>query len=513
MKLFAEADILEIERQTMAERGMSKLDFIEAVGKDIADEISGHFDKSTPLVIFAGPDTCGAYALSAARRLYESGMKPYVFLFNIGGDRLSTECDICRTLYLKVSEEQIMTEITGLKFSMPELDNGMIVLDGLFGSEISGPLSRGYQMLVSYINDSGATIISIDSPSGLPGDPMSGLINSKIIHADCTLAVMLPRRSFFINENIELVGKWKTIGPTPSKATLKRTANTHFLIEKTNIAKRFKERRPDCSKQDFGSAIIFAGSYGMMGAAVLATKAACRSGCGKVSCHSPQCGYNILQITAPSALFDADYGEKHIKSIETKSNYTSVAIGPGMGTADETINALESFLKIASANHRPVILDADALNCIAIRPSMLDYLPMLSVITPHNGEFDRMFGPQPSSSARIAKALEVSIKYKIIIVLKGFYTTTIRPDGKIFYNSSGTPALATAGSGDVLTGLMAGLMAQGFKPEIASISAVFVHGMAGQLAEKEHGTYGVTAEDIADYIGKAIKEITNEKVY
>ena len=184
-----------------------------------------------------------------------------------------------------------------------------------------------------------------------------------------------------------------------------------------------------------------------------------------------------------------------------------MAIGPGIGTSDRTIGALESFLKIASANKRPVILDADALNCIAIRPSMLDYLPVLSIITPHAGEFDRIFGPQPSSSARLAKAIEISMSYKIIIVLKGYYTATVRPDGKVFYNSSGTPALATAGTGDVLTGLMVGLVAQGMKPDIASIAAVYIHGVAGRMAEKEHGSYGVCAEDVADNIGKAIKSI------
>lgn len=510
MKLFAEKEIQEIERQTMTEHGMSELDFIEAVGKDIADEICGSFDRETPIVIFAGPDKCGAYALTAARLLHQRGMRPYAFLFNIGGNKLSIECDICKTKYVNISEEQILTEITGIKFSMPELDSGMLVIDGLFGSDITGPLSRGYQMLVSNINESNARIISIDCPSGLPGDPMAGLINSKIIHADLTLAIMLPRLSFFINENIELVGKWKAIGPKPSKATIKRTPNTQFLIDGHNIAKRFKPRRPDSSKQDYGSAIIFAGSYGMMGAAVLSAKAACRSGCGKVTCHAPGCGYQILQSSVPSALFESDPDEKQIKSIELTHNYNSIAIGPGIGTSDATIKALEAFLKISSANHKPVILDADALNCMAIRPAMLDYLPMLSIITPHNGEFDRLFGAQPSSSARIAKALEMSIKYKIIIILKGYYTATIRPDGKIFYNSSGTPALATAGSGDVLTGLIAGLAAQGFKPEIAAIAAVYIHGVAGKISESVQGSYGVTAEDVTDNIGRAIKETMQE---
>lgn len=507
MKLFSQDDIYRIEQLTLAENGITKQEMIAAIGKDIADDITAEHDFRTPFVIFAGSEDCGAYALAAGIHLYAKGYFPYAFLFNIGGNRLTPECDHFRRRFIESSDEQILTEVTGMRFSMPELDSGMVVIDGLFGSNINGPLSRGYQILVGNINDSGAKVISIDSPSGLPGNPMSGLINSKIIHADRTLAVMLPRLSFFINENVELVGSWKTIGPKPSQATLRNTRNTHFLIEGQTIKKRLKARPYDSSKNDFGSAILFAGSYGMMGAAVLATRSASRSGCGKVTCHAPQCGYEIMQTSVPSALFQSDRGERSIETVELTHNYSAVAIGPGIGTSDRTIGALESFLKIASANKRPVILDADALNCIAIRPSMLDYLPVLSIITPHAGEFDRIFGPQPSSSARLAKAIEISMSYKIIIVLKGYYTATVRPDGKVFYNSSGTPALATAGTGDVLTGLMVGLVAQGMKPEIASIAAVYIHGVAGRMAEKEHGSYGVCAEDVADNIGKAIKSI------
>ncbi|MDE5567495.1 MAG: NAD(P)H-hydrate dehydratase [Muribaculaceae bacterium] len=508
MKLFSQEDINNLEELTLAEYGMTKMDMIEAVGKDIADTIMAVHDTSTPIIIFAGPDDCGAYALSAGITLIAHGYKPYAFLFGL--NRLTPECETARLHFKDSSRETNLTEVTGTRFSMPELDSGMLVVDALFGSNISGPLARGYQNLVTLINDSGARIIAVDSPSGLPGNPMSGLINSKIIHADLTLTVLMPKLSFFINENIELVGQWKVIGPTPSQASIKRTRNSHFLIEASNISRRLKPRSFDSSKKDYGSTIIFAGSYGMVGAALLATRAAVRSGCGRVICHAPKCAFQIMQSGVPSALYESDKGERAIEKIELTHNYSSVAIGPGIGTSDATLHALENFLKIASANNRPVILDADALNCISIKPTLLDYLPTLSILTPHAGEFDRLFGPQPSSSARLAKAIEVSKIYKVIIVLKGYYTATVRPDGKVFYNSSGTPALATAGSGDVLTGLMAGLMAQGLKPEIASIAAVYIHGIAGRIAEEEHGTYGVCAEDVADNIGRAIKSIMQQ---
>ncbi|MDE6692409.1 MAG: NAD(P)H-hydrate dehydratase, partial [Muribaculaceae bacterium] len=180
---------------------------------------------------------------------------------------------------------------------------------------------------------------------------------------------------------------------------------------------------------------------------------------------------------------------------------------PGIGVSSTTINAVEAFFKMSTAKHHPLVIDADALNCIAERPIMMNYVPPLSVLTPHTGEFDRIFGSQPSAEARLRKALEIAAYHNIILVIKGHYTAVVRPDGKVHINSSGTPALATPGSGDVLTGVITALIAQGYTPETAAIVGVYVHGMAGQIAEEKHGEYGVTASDIADNIGKSIKTI------
>ncbi|MDE6125756.1 MAG: NAD(P)H-hydrate dehydratase, partial [Muribaculaceae bacterium] len=183
--------------------------------------------------------------------------------------------------------------------------------------------------------------------------------------------------------------------------------------------------------------------------------------------------------------------------------FAAVGIGRGIGSNEMTVKALEDFLASTS---RPVVLDADALNCIALRPTMLNTVPVLSIMTPHAGEFDRLFGPQPSAEARLRKAIEMAKYYNIFIILKGHNTAIVRPDGKVYFNSSGTPAMATAGSGDVLTGVLLAMLAQGYPPEIASIIAVYIHGRAGEIAEETHGEYGVLAGDIADNVGRAIKE-------
>ena len=227
---------------------------------------------------------------------------------------------------------------------------------------------------------------------------------------------------------------------------------------------------------------------------------------GKLTVSAPKCGYEILQTAVPEAMYRANRGEHQLTEIHPERDFSAIAIGPGIGTNEMTVKALEDFL---SSIDKPVILDADALNCIALRPTILNNIPILSVMTPHAGEFDRMFGPQPSSEARLRKAIEMAKYYNILIILKGHFTAIVRPDGKIYFNSSGCPGMATAGSGDVLTGLLLSMMAQGYPPEIASIIAVYIHGVAGEMAQAEQGEYGVTASDIAANIGKAIRETMN----
>ena len=510
MKLYSYKQIQEIESASLAAAGRTQAQLDVTLGAEAAEAIAEVLDecRCRP-VFFAGPGRCGAITLAAAKNLAsKTSHRPQVYFFNVRGTSASADAVAQRDAYIAEFGAESLEEVTG-RFSMPELSARDLVVDGLFGSEVEGPLGGAYQALVRLINESGARIVAIDMPSGLPADSASGLINRNIIHADLTLAIGMPRLAFFVGDNAELVGDWQILDAGYSREVMAQMAAGYVLIERKQVRHILPSRNPDTNKADYGSLIIFAGSFGMMGAAQLATRAALRSGAGKVTCHSPRCGYYVMQTAAPEALFDADTCDLYIRDFELKKNYSAVAIGPGMGTNDATVDALEAFLKVANANSRPLVLDADALNCIAIRPTLLDYVPVMSVITPHAGEFDRIFGQQPGADARLAKAIEVAMFHKIFIVLKGHITAVARPDGKVCFNPTGTVALATAGTGDVLTGLIAGLMAQGIRSEFAASAGVYIHGLAGQMAEKTHGTYGVTAGDVADNIGKAIKSIMN----
>lgn len=500
MKIFNTAELRNIDRYTIENEGITSMELIERVAEAVTTEITLRWRASKPVVVFAGPGNNGADGLSVARLLAEQGYKVHIYLFNIGGSKLTVECAACRDMLAGV-DGVTMTEVIDT-FMMPDLHRNYLIIDALFGSGLREPLKGGFSYLVQRINEANATVVSIDIPSGLAGDWNPGLISRDVVHATLTLAVQHPRLAFFIEDNAELVGEWRILDIGLSESAAANTPSNFFLVEEGDVRRVMRHRKTFASKRDYGEAIIYAGSYGMMGAAVLSAKGALRSGVGKLTVEAPRCGYPVLQTSVPEALYSHNGGEKVIEMIRPIKEYNAVAIGPGIGVHDVTVNALAQYLE---STKRPVILDADALNCVARRPAMLDMIPVLSIITPHAGEFDRLFGQHQSAEARLKKAIEKARLYNIIIVLKGHYTAIVRPDGKIYFNSSGCPAMATPGAGDVLTGIVASMIAQGYKPEIATLISVFIHGYAGEIAAGEHGEYGVTAGDIASNVGKAIR--------
>ena len=504
MKLFTNEQIRAIDRYTIETEGIAPAELIERVAEGVTDEITARWRPSKPTVIFAGPGNNGADALATAIFLVGMGYKPTVFLLNIGGNRISDECRRWRDEIRTRFGNDSLIEVVGQHFSAPEIQPGDVVIDGMYGTGLREPLVGGFMALARYINESGATVVSIDVPSGMFGDWNTRVLARNVVHADLTIAVQFPRLAFFLSDNAELVGRWKTVDIGLSRKAIEETTTKYYLIEKDDVCRVLK-RRPDfCSKADFGHALLFAGCYGMMGAAVMAARGALRAGVGKLTVHSPRCGFGVIQNSVPEALFLPDREENVISDMTPRFNYTAIGAGPGIGTNDATKGALETLIKTIK---RPMVLDADALNIIARNPALIDHLTPGSILTPHSVEFDRIFGSQASAETRLLKALEVAHKYKLIIVLKGRYSATVRPDGKVFFNSTGSSAMATPGSGDVLTGIITALLAQGYKSETAATAGVYIHGLAGDIAAAEEGEYGTTAGDIAAATGKAIKSI------
>ena len=503
MKLFTTEDIRAIERDSITADGITARTLIERVANAAATEIAARWRPTKRTIVFAGPGNNGADALATAIRLIERGFKPIIYLFNIGGNSIKNECIQYRNAFRNNLPDTEFHEIINA-FNTPELGPADLVIDGLFGSGLREPLTGGFMALVRYINESGAQVVSLDIPSGMFADWDKQSPSRDIIKAKLTLAVQFPRTAFFFPERAELVGQWKILDIGLSQDAAERTKSTFHLVEAAEVRNLLRQRPKFCSKKDFGSALIIAGRFGMCGAATLACKGALRSGAGKVTLFAPQCAFQIAQTAVPEAMFDADDNKIMLSQIQPTHTHNAFGIGPGIGTADTTIAAVGAFLKTAKSS---LVIDADALNCIAKRPELLNHLPLLTILTPHAGEFDRLFGEHQSQEDRVKKALEIAKYYNILIILKGHYTTLIRPDGKVYINSTGTPAMATPGSGDVLTGILTSFIAQGYKPEVSAILATYIHGRAGEMAAEVHGEYGVTASDIADCVGKAIAEI------
>lgn len=502
MKIFTNDDIRAIDRYTIDEEGVSSRELIKRVADGVTTEIMGRWRPSKPVVVFAGPGNNGADALAVARQLGEAGYKVDVLLFNINGNSLSRDCRLCRDDLADVPGVHLTEIVNSMKII--DITRNHLVIDGLFGSGLRGSLEGGFKSLVRFINEAHATVVSIDVPSGLSADwnPLS--VNRDIVHANLTIAIQFPRISFLMADNEELVGEWKVIDIGLSRKAINATETKFHYITEYDINRLLRPRQEFSSKADFGSALLIAGSYGMMGAAVMACRGALRSGAGKVTVHAPKCGNMVLQTSVPECMFEADRNDLAFTEWTPRFQPDAIGMGPGLGTQEATVKAVETIVKTWK---KPLVIDADALNCIARRPALLNSLPRMSIITPHAGEFDRLFGEQPTAESRLLKAVEMARQYNIIIVLKGRYTATVRPDGRVYFNSTGCPAMATPGSGDVLTGIITSLAAQGYHPELAALIGVFVHGFAGQVAAEDHGAYGVTAGDIADNTGRAIKEL------
>lgn len=506
MKIINAEGIQKIDTATCETQKISSIELMERAASAVVRELSQRFLPSQRIVVIAGPGNNGGDALALARLLIEQGYRDVeIYLFNVTGG-LSHDCNE-ESKRLMAMDGINFTEVTHA-FNPPRLGKNDVVIDGMFGSGLNKPLQGGFVAVARYINESGAYVVSIDIPSGLFCEWNSHISLRDVVHADLTLAFQLPRLSFFFSENYPVLGDWKLLNIDLDEAKIKEIATNYYVIDSRNIAPLLHERLPFSGKRDYGSALIFAGSTGLTGAAVLSAQSALRSGVGLLTVHSSKRALGILQTAVPEAMFEPDKNDHCISDMQIHHKHQAVAVGPGIGTQNVTIDAIEHLIRNCPS---PLVLDADALNCISRRPALLTMLPAKTIITPHIGEFDRLFGEQQSSEDRLKTAITMARKYNIIIVLKGHYTAVVRPTGRVYFNTTGNPGMATAGSGDVLTGMITSFLAQGYNPEYAATIGVYIHGLAGDLAAEKKGEFGMIASDISLYAGRAIRQVLSSR--
>ncbi len=503
MKIFTSAQIHELDKYTIEHEPISSIDLMERAAKAITQVITFEWRVDTPIVVFAGPGNNGGDALAVARMLSEKGYNVQTFLFNIS-DHLSEDCMTNKKRLLEKKVKNF-TEITH-EFEPPKLEADTLVIDGLFGSGLNKPLAGGFASLVKYINASSAKVVSIDVPSGLMTEDNSYNIRANIIRADMTLTLGQRKLSFLFPENQQLIGRLRVLDIRLSAEGIEKIESQYTLAEENDIRPLLLKRSPYAHKGNMGNALIIAGRYGMAGAAVLATKACLRSGAGKVTTHTPKQNSVILQISVPEAILQLDRDEIIFSEAVDTVDYDALGIGPGLGTSEQTAVALIAQLRRTQC---PCVCDADAINILASHHAWLQQLPAGIIFTPHPKELERLEGPGVDSYDQLSKARNLAERTQGYVLLKGHHTALCMPDGHVIFNSTGNAGMATAGSGDVLTGIITGLLARGYKQQDACLIGMYLHGLSGDIAAREIGEESLMASDLIKYLPQAFKRLND----
>ena len=504
MKIFTGVQIHELDQYTIEHEPIESIDLMERAAKAIVRAICEQWATTTPVVVFAGPGNNGGDALAVARMMAEAGYTVSTFLFNISG-HLSTDCAVNRQRLHDCKRVKNFVEVTQ-EFEPPQLEPETLVIDGLFGSGLNKPLAGGFASLVKYINASPSKVVSIDLPSGLMSEDNTYNIRSNIIRADLTLTLQQPKLSFFFPENQPFIGHLRVLNIRLSEEGIQKIDAQYTVIEESEVRPLLLGRDSYAHKGNMGNALLIAGSYGMAGAAVLAAKACLRSGAGKVTIHSPKRNNVILQISVPEAIVQLDSEETIFSEAVDTEDYNAVGIGPGLGQSETTAVALIAQLRRTQC---PIIADADALNILSNHRAWMMQLPQGIILTPHPKEFDRLEGHCTDSYERLTKARELAERLQGYVILKGHHSALCCPDGHVTFNNTGNAGMATAGSGDVLTGIITALLARGYKQKEACMVGMYLHGMAGDIAAKHLGMESLMASDLIQYLPEAFKRLND----
>ena len=501
MKIFITKQIGAIDQFTIQHEPIADIDLMERASLQIVNWLIHYISNEKKLLFFAGPGNNGGDALAIARMMADHDYLCEVFLIDFGKGLAGSPAinwkrlqDQKKVLLHKIKEEG----------DIPEVSSDAVVLDGLFGSGLSRQLSGIPEKVVAKINTSGAEVVAIDIPSGLFGEDNSQNDLSKVVRADYTLTFQFPKLSFFFPEHDVMLGKWEVLPIGLHPAAINQLETPYQFLSQQEIAARIPEREKFSHKGTYGHALLIAGAYGKMGAAVLASKACLRCGVGLLTTHIPRTAYEIIQTSVPEAMCSIDASDLMFTEFPDMEQFSAVGVGPGLGLKPNSQRALKLLLE---ANPSKLVLDADALNILSKHKEWLEMLPENAILTPHPKEFERLTCPTTDSWSRLKVQLDFSKKYKTIVVLKGAHTCVTFPDGEVYLNTTGNPGMATAGSGDALTGVILGLLAQAFSPRDAVLIGVFVHGLAGDLAAEEHGEISLVATDIINSLGKAFLKL------
>ena len=502
MKILSASQIRELDQFTIQQEPIKSIDLMERAAQTFVQWFVGLFpDTDRPIHIYCGPGNNGGDGFAIARMLYQRFYPVEVFLCQIS-PHLSRDC--AENLERLPRDQAIpMTRISKDKV-FPLDDQKAILIDALFGSGLNRSLEGYWAELIEQLNTAYPTRVAIDLPSGVFADQSTTGVS---IRAHYTFSFELPKFAFLFPENNHRVGSWAFRSIGLATAFIEKCACNNFYMTLDFIRQLYRSRGKYDHKGTFGHALLIVGKYGSMGAGILASHAALRSGVGLLTIHVPKSAVEILQISIPEAMVNVDPHPHFFTNVPELDKYASIGIGCGLGTQMESRKALVDLLK---KTKQPMVLDADALNIIALEKCH-HLIPANSILTPHPKEFERLFGSSKNDFDRNDLQRKMASKHQCYLILKGAHTCIADPEGNCYFNSTGNPGMATAGSGDVLTGILTALLAQGYAPHAAVLLGVFLHGKAGDFAAEQQSQEAMIASDIIQQLGAAFKQIRPEQ--
>ncbi|MDC7996234.1 NAD(P)H-hydrate dehydratase [Altibacter sp. HG106] len=504
MKVFSAAQFYEADKRTTEKEGISSLDLMERAGQQVFQWLHQRMQGAQVHIhIFCGIGNNGGDGLVVGRLLIEHGYQVTIYIANFTDKR--SKCFLIN--YDRVKEvTKKWPVLMRSAADFPEIAPQDIIVDALFGIGINRPPEGWVKELIQFINAQKAFTLSIDMPSGLYAN--EAIEDSEaIVKANHTLTFQAPKLAFFLPETGAFVPYFEAIDIGLDPEYLHTTHPLARVILKPEAQRFYQQREKYAHKGTFGHVLIVGGSYGKLGAPQLAAKAAYRSGAGLVTAYIPACGFQVFQTAQPEVMTLTDPNEHTLSEAAFDLSPTTMAVGMGMGTTSESSKALASILEKAEG---PIVLDADALNLIVKDHSLWKQVPKHSVLTPHPGELERLVGAWKNDYEKIEKVQALSKEFEVIVVVKGANSLTVLGDD-VYINSTGNPGMATGGAGDVLAGMLAGLIAQGYDPLMATIFGIYLHGSAGNLGAQEHGFEALMAGDIIEYIGDAFLELFRQE--
>ena len=467
MRILNTTQIKELDAYTIQHEPITSVDLMERASRAFCDWFFERLDVSTKVLVVCGTGNNGGDGLAIARMLNQWGYAVTVFIVRGGPESPDFKTNEER-LPSSVEKQDILDAAESASFSTYD-----VVIDAVFGSGLSRQPAGIYAKVIEYINEAEATRIAVDLPSGLMADSHA---SPPIVRADHTVSFQLPKLAFMLPECHQFTGEWHTVDIGLSKEFIREAVTPYFYTRSKDVRRILRPRSKFDHKGTFGHALIIAGSRGKMGAAVLAAKGALRSGVGLLSVHVPESGYSILQTAVPEAMVEVDDDPNVFSSSPAEMHrYNVIGVGPGLGQDSQTAKMLGETL---TRFGKPVVVDADALNLIAADRSLRSVIPPGSVLTPHPKEFQRLAGEWDNDFQRLKMLRELAVSLKVVIVLKGAHTAVANERGEVFFNSTGNPGMATGGTGDALTGIITGLLAQNYSPCEAAVAGVYLHGLA-----------------------------------